>query len=221
VRHFTGIFAGELALSIGLPEGTSRFEVVAGGPLLGGSLVLCGGLYPCGDGVLSPSRVRGSRFRGNEAIVTQRWRLRFRYMNSAINERRKDVSHSAIFFRGCGCNLQASGIERCAVRRSVVVGRTRSLPFLFLCDADAPWSGSIGWKQRRTHGGGQEFESSTCGVEMPACGGFSFSGVGRDTPRNARHLNLPAWQAPAGPATSGQGRKRRSGGARCAPAFTG
>jgi hypothetical protein len=32
--------------------------------------------------------------------------------------------------------------------RSVVVGRTRSLPFVFLCHADAPSPGSIGWKQR-------------------------------------------------------------------------
>lgn len=84
-----------------------------------------------------------------------------------------------------------------------------------------PRQGPSDENNQESHEESQEFESSTCGAEMPACGGFSFSGVGRDTPRNARHLNLPAWQAPAGPATSGQGRKRRSGGARCAPAFAG
>ena len=31
-------------------------------------------------------------------------------------------------------------------------------------------------------------QPSTCSVEMLAYGGFSFSAVGRDTPRNARHL---------------------------------
>src|SRR6266849_1850813 len=45
-------------------------------------------------------------------------------------------------------NPQDSRIERHAVRRSVVFGRTRSLPCLFLCHADAPSSGSIGWRQR-------------------------------------------------------------------------
>src|ERR1700686_5317475 len=45
-------------------------------------------------------------------------------------------------------NPQDSRIERHAIRRSVVVSRTRSLPFLFFCHADAPWSGSIGWKRR-------------------------------------------------------------------------
>jgi len=65
---------------------------------------------------------------------------------------------------------------------------------------------------QESRGGSQKFQRSTCGVEMLADGGFSFSGVGRDTPRNARHLTLPAWQAPAGPATSGQGTGwRRSG----------
>jgi hypothetical protein len=36
-----------------------------------------------------------------------------------------------------------AGIEGLAAGRSVVVRRTRPLPFLFLCHADAPSSGSI------------------------------------------------------------------------------
>ena len=48
---------------------------------------------------------------------------------------------------GFGDPLNA-GIEGPAALWPVVVGRTRSLPFLFLCHADAPLPGSIGWKQR-------------------------------------------------------------------------
>jgi hypothetical protein len=72
--------------------------------------------------------------------------MRFRPMNSVMNERRKDVSHFAVFFRGCACNPQGSGIEKHTVGRSVVVGGRRSLLFLFLCHAHAPSSVSIGWK---------------------------------------------------------------------------
>jgi hypothetical protein len=109
--------AGSLRELRHLHGGIVKDCALASGPILGGSLVLCGDLHPCGHGmVLSPSHVRGSRFRDNEAIVTQRWRSRFRFMNSAMNERRKDVSHFAIFFRGCACNPQDSGIERYAVR---------------------------------------------------------------------------------------------------------
>jgi hypothetical protein len=55
--------------------------------------------------------------------------------------------------------------------------------------------------------GSQMFESSTCGVEMLACG--------ETLPA------LPAWRALAGPVTSGQGRKPAEPGARTARAFTG
>jgi hypothetical protein len=44
-------------------------------------------------------------------------------------------------------NPPNAGIERTAALRSVVVGRTTSLPFLFLCHADALLPGFIGWKQ--------------------------------------------------------------------------
>src|SRR5216683_5285020 len=75
-------------------------------------------------------------------------------------------------------NPQDSRIERHAVRRSVVVGRTRSLPFLFLilCHADAPSQGSVGWKQRGAHSESQKFQSSTCGVELLASGGLPHLG---------------------------------------------
>jgi hypothetical protein len=41
-------------------------------------------------------------------------------------------------------NPPNAGIDGFAAERSVVVGRTRPLPFLVLCHADAPSSGSIG-----------------------------------------------------------------------------
>jgi hypothetical protein len=84
-----------------------------------------------------------------------------------------------------------------------------------------PRQGPSDESRQESRGGSQKFRRSTCGVEMLAGGGLSFSAVGRDTPQSARLLTLPAWQAPAGPATSGQGRKPRSGGARCVPALRG
>src|ERR1700737_3873086 len=94
-------------------------------------------------------------------------------MNSAMNERRKDVSHFTIFFRGCACNPQDSRIERPLVRRPVVVGQTRSLPFVFLCHADAPSPGSTDGNSAEAHGESQKLQSSTCGGEMLADVGLS------------------------------------------------
>jgi hypothetical protein len=99
-----------------------------------------------------------------------------------------------------------AGIEGLAAVRSVVVGRATPLRFFFLCHADAPSSGPSDESSQEFHDESQKFESSTCGVEMLACG--------ETLPA------LPAWRALAGPVTFGQGRKPAEPGARTARAFT-
>jgi hypothetical protein len=93
-------------------------------------------------------------------------------------------------------NPPNAGIERLAAVRSVVVGRTRSLPFLFLCHADAPSSGSVGWKQR---GNGQR-KSEIQAIDLRRRNACRRRGPSALTPR----------KTPAGPATSGQGREPAS-----------
>jgi hypothetical protein len=70
-----------------------------------------------------------------------------------------------------------------------------------------PRQGSSDENSEETRGGSQRFEASTCSVEMLACG--------ETLPA------LPAWRAPAGPVTSGQGRKPAEPGARIARALSG
>ena len=87
----------------------------------------------------------------------------------------------------CASKLSADGfgnppnarIEELAAGRSVVVGRTRPLPFLFLCYADAPRQDPSDENSEETRGGSSKFESSTCGVEMHACGGLLLPYLGR------------------------------------------
>jgi len=57
--------------------------------------------------------------------------------------RRPTLRASKLSADGFG-NPPNAGIEGLAAERSVVVGRTRPLPYLFLCHTDAPSSGSIG-----------------------------------------------------------------------------
>jgi hypothetical protein len=70
-----------------------------------------------------------------------------------------------------------------------------------------PRQGPSDESSQEFHDESEKFESSTCGVEMLACG--------ETLPA------LPAWRALAGPVTSGQGRKPAEPGARTARAFTG
>jgi hypothetical protein len=85
-----------------------------------------------------PSPVLGKRF---PTLLSSPW---FVVIGGG---RRPTLRASKLSADGFG-NPPNAGIERLAAVRSVVVGRTRPLPFLFLCHADAPSSGSIGWKQR-------------------------------------------------------------------------
>jgi hypothetical protein len=177
VRHFAGIFAGELALSIGLPEGAGRFEVVASGPILRGSLVLRGGLHPCGHGmVLSPSHVRGSRFRDTEAVLE----IAISSHEFRHDERRNDVSHFAVFFRGCACNPQGSGIERQPLGDPLSLAGRGPCCFSSSVMPTLPRQYPSDGNSAETHGGSQKFQSSTCGVKLLAGGGLSFSGVGSE-----------------------------------------
>jgi hypothetical protein len=57
--------------------------------------------------------------------------------------RRLTLCASKLSADGFG-NPPNAGIEGLAALRSVVVGRTRPLSFLFLCHADTPSSGSVG-----------------------------------------------------------------------------
>ena len=98
-------------------------------------------------------------------------------------------------------------IERLAAGRSVVVGRTRPLRFVFLCHADAPSSGSIGWKQRED--AGRKLEIRVIDLRR------------RNACRRRSISALPAWRAPAGPVPAGQGRKPAEPGARTARALRG
>jgi hypothetical protein len=82
--------------------------------------------------------------------------------------RRLTLRASKLSADGFG-NSPNAGIEGLAAGRSVVVGRTGSLPFLFLCHADAPSSGSDE-NNEETRSESWKFRPSTCGVEMLAGG---------------------------------------------------
>jgi hypothetical protein len=127
------------------------------------------------------------------------------------------------------CNPQNLRVKRLTGARSVVIGRTRPL-LLLHSHSDAPSSGPSnetqrGNAERKSEGqvvvAERKDYSLDANTQIVSSGPAFARAAMSSPPRIPCHdeeafcsrLALPAWQAPVGPATAGQGHKPRSGGA--------